>query len=41
MAVRLYHLAVDAPDPHAPARFWAAVLDHRILYEGGWDDHRR
>jgi predicted enzyme related to lactoylglutathione lyase len=33
VAIRLYHLAVDAHDPQSLARFWAAVLDHRILYE--------
>jgi hypothetical protein len=45
MGSRLYHLVVDAHDPRALARFWAAVLDHRILYEAeeevivGSDEH--
>ncbi|MFB7862109.1 MULTISPECIES: VOC family protein [unclassified Streptomyces] len=36
MAVRMYHLVVDSHDLPAQARFWAAVLDWRILYE---DEH--
>jgi Glyoxalase-like domain len=42
---RLYQIVVDARDPAALARFWAAVLDHRILFEGpdevivGSDEH--
>ncbi|MFB7027278.1 MULTISPECIES: VOC family protein [unclassified Streptomyces] len=35
MAVRMYHLAVDAHDLSAQARFWAAVLDWKVLYEDG------
>jgi predicted enzyme related to lactoylglutathione lyase len=30
---RIYHIAVDAADPRALGRFWAAVLDQRILFE--------
>jgi predicted enzyme related to lactoylglutathione lyase len=33
MAVRFYHVVIDARDPHSLARFWAAVLDQRVLYE--------
>jgi hypothetical protein len=33
MALRLYHLVIDANDPRALARFWAAALHHDILYE--------
>jgi predicted enzyme related to lactoylglutathione lyase len=33
MALRLYHLVIDAHDPWALARFWAAVLDHEVLFE--------
>ncbi|MFJ4961994.1 Glyoxalase-like domain protein [Streptomyces sp. ADI96-02] len=33
MAVRLYHLAVDAHDLPRQARFWCAVLDWRVLFE--------
>ncbi|WP_411074373.1 VOC family protein [Streptomyces sp. cmx-4-7] len=36
MAVRMYHLAVDAHDLPAQARFWASVLDWKVLYE---DEH--
>lgn len=36
MAVRMYHLAVDAHDLSAQARFWASVLDWKILCE---DEH--
>jgi len=45
MALRLYHLVIDADDPGSLARFWAAVLDHTILYEDddvaivGVDEH--
>ncbi|MCU7826083.1 VOC family protein [Kitasatospora sp. DSM 101779] len=45
MTVRLYQVAVDALDPAALARFWAAVLGHRILLESagevvvGADEH--
>jgi predicted enzyme related to lactoylglutathione lyase len=34
MASRWYHLVIDAKDPAALARFWAAVLGYQILYEG-------
>jgi predicted enzyme related to lactoylglutathione lyase len=33
MPSRFYQLVVDCQDPHALARFWAAVLDQPILYE--------
>lgn len=33
MAVRFYHLAVDAHDPPLLARFWCAVLDWKVLFE--------
>ena len=33
MALRLYHIVIDAHDPSALARFWAAVLGHDILDE--------
>ncbi len=33
MGSRWYTVVVDANDPAALARFWAAVLDYRILYE--------
>ncbi|MEU6983463.1 VOC family protein [Streptomyces sp. NPDC046324] len=33
MAVRMYQLAVDSHDLPAQARFWAQVLDWRILFE--------
>ncbi|WP_327681732.1 VOC family protein [Kitasatospora sp. NBC_00458] len=33
MSLRLYQIAVDARDPAALARFWAEVLDWRILLE--------
>jgi predicted enzyme related to lactoylglutathione lyase len=33
MTSRFYHLCIDAHDPSALARFWAAVLDQPILYE--------
>jgi hypothetical protein len=45
MALRLYHVVIDANDPGALARFWAAALDHTILYEDdemaivGADEH--
>ncbi|MFI8823234.1 VOC family protein [Streptomyces sp. NPDC053431] len=45
MAVRMYHLAVDCHDLPAQARFWAQVLDWRILFEAeneiviGADEH--
>lgn len=45
MAVRLYHLAVDSHDTRAQGRFWAQVLDWKILYEDdeevviGADEH--
>jgi predicted enzyme related to lactoylglutathione lyase len=31
MSVRLYHVVVDAHDPHALAAFWAAALGHQVL----------
>jgi predicted enzyme related to lactoylglutathione lyase len=45
MGSRFHHLVVDAHDPQALARFWAAVLGHRILSEAedevvvGSDEH--
>lgn len=33
MGSRFYTLVIDAHDPSALARFWAAVLDQPILYE--------
>jgi len=33
MALRLYHIVIDAHDPSSLARFWAAVLGHDILDE--------
>ena len=46
MAVRFYQLVIDARDPRAIARFWAAVLDQKVLFESddevivGSDEHR-
>jgi predicted enzyme related to lactoylglutathione lyase len=46
MAVRFYQLVIDARDPRSLARFWAAVLEQRVLYEAddevivGSDEHR-
>jgi Glyoxalase-like domain len=34
VTVRLYQLVIDSADPRALGRFWAAVLDQSILYEG-------
>jgi hypothetical protein len=31
MSVKLYHICVDARDPHALAAFWAAALGQQIL----------
>ncbi|WP_405809712.1 VOC family protein [Streptomyces sp. NBC_01520] len=36
MAVRFYHLAVDAHDLPLLARFWCRVLDWQVLFE---DEH--
>ncbi len=33
MASRWYNVVVDASDPARLARWWAEVLDYRILYE--------
>jgi hypothetical protein len=33
VAVRFYHLVIDASDPATLARFWAAALGHDILFE--------
>ena len=33
MPSSFYQLVIDCHDPHALARFWAAVLDQPILYE--------
>ncbi|MHB8311829.1 MAG: VOC family protein [Candidatus Dormibacteria bacterium] len=33
MSSRLYTIVIDAADPAALARFWAQVLDFRILFE--------
>ncbi len=33
MALRLYHVVIDARDPWTLARFWAAVLDQDVLFE--------
>jgi hypothetical protein len=46
VACRFYQLVIDSHDPRALARFWAAVLGQRILYESadevivGADEHR-
>jgi predicted enzyme related to lactoylglutathione lyase len=46
MAVRFYQLVIDARDPRSIARFWAAVLDQKVLFESddevivGSDEHR-
>jgi hypothetical protein len=45
MASRFYHLVIGAHQPLLLARFWAAVLDQRILYQSdeevivGADEH--
>ncbi|MEU9864400.1 VOC family protein [Streptomyces sp. NPDC047971] len=36
MAVRMYHVTVDSHDLAGQARFWAQVLDWKVLYE---DEH--
>ena len=33
MGSTFYSVVVDAEDPHALARFWAAVLEHQIVFE--------
>ena len=33
MPSSFYQLVIESHDPHALARFWAAVLDQPILYE--------
>jgi len=33
LAARLYQMVIDSHDLRSPARFWAAVLDQKILYE--------
>ena len=33
MALRMYHIVIDAHDPRSLARFWAEVLDDDILFE--------
>ncbi|MEU2153505.1 VOC family protein [Streptomyces sp. NPDC019396] len=33
MAVRLYHLVLDARDLPGLSRFWSQVLDWKVLYE--------
>lgn len=33
MACRFYQLTIDSREPPVLARFWAAALDQRILYE--------
>ncbi|WP_194924524.1 VOC family protein [Catenulispora pinisilvae] len=33
MPSRIYHISVDAADPAALGRFWAAALDYRVLIE--------
>lgn len=33
MGSRWYSVVIDCADMAAQARFWAAVLDHRIVYE--------
>ncbi len=33
MPSRLYTVVVDSRDPHQLARFWAAALDYRVVYE--------
>ncbi|MFI5910843.1 VOC family protein [Dactylosporangium sp. NPDC051541] len=32
---RLHHLIFDCADPAASARFWSALLDRPITYDGG------
>jgi hypothetical protein len=32
MRARLHHTIVDAPDPHALAAFWSALLDRPVTY---------
>lgn len=45
MASRFYQLVIDSREPSALARFWAAALGQRILYESddevivGSDEH--
>ncbi|MGW4231603.1 VOC family protein [Streptomyces sp. NPDC004980] len=38
MAVRFYHLVVDAHDPPSLARFWCGVLDWLVLFEDEDED---
>ncbi len=33
MGSRFYTVVVDSADPHSLARFWAAVLDWKVVYE--------
>src|SRR6266566_4594688 len=33
MPSSFYQIVMDSHDPHAPARFWSAVLDQPILFE--------
>lgn len=33
MAIRWYNIVVDSRDHHALARWWAQVLDWKIVYE--------
>ena len=33
MSLRFYTVVIDSNDPAALARFWAAVLDWKIIYE--------
>ncbi|SRR6266545_1223230 len=33
MAIRFYQVVVDAHDPSRLARWWAEVLDYKVLYE--------
>ncbi|WP_370614022.1 VOC family protein [Mumia sp. Pv 4-285] len=35
MMGRRHHLVVDAPDPHACAEFWSALLGEPITYDDG------
>jgi predicted enzyme related to lactoylglutathione lyase len=45
MPSRLYHFCIDCHDPGRLARFWAAALGHRVLFEDaeevivGADEH--
>ncbi len=46
LMTRFYQVVIDARDPRSLARFWAAVLNQRVLFEAddevivGSDEHR-